>query len=112
MLLKQLLPRRLGRPFRKKRLLRLWARFKCEFRKDGDEKLLREFNSSCAKTGSGRGDEEPPGNMPHNLYNDWFAKSYDPLIIDTAIFCPGHIAVIIKMGYRDIFSELIVPLFS
>jgi hypothetical protein len=53
--------RETGSEIPKKRLQSMWTRFKDEFRRDGDNKRLKEFNRSCAQTGSGKGDEEPPG---------------------------------------------------
>ncbi len=39
----------------------MWTRFKDEFRSDGDDIQSKEFNLSKTQTGSGKGDEEPPG---------------------------------------------------
>jgi len=50
-----------GNEISKKRLQSMWTRFKQEFCRDGDDKRSKEFNRSCAQTGSGKGDEEPPG---------------------------------------------------
>ncbi len=46
---------------KKKRLQSMWTRFKDEFRRDGDNIQSKEFTHSKTQTGSGKGDEEPPG---------------------------------------------------